>query len=142
MVIDILPRDETLQDTGCCRVTEDGAQICDVSLHQQGASCGCQTVPVSEVTVVQLQPPHRARILWQDVRSGVMFGFACAASPCCTPLIVPAVVALLAGTPLSLWITAHLGWVYGALTLLSAVSLFFALRWLNKDRIHHTRSLT
>lgn len=60
-----------------------------------------------------------------------MFAVACIASPCCTPLIVPLGIALLAGTPVAAWLTAYLGWVYGGLTLLSVVSLVLGFRWMN-----------
>jgi hypothetical protein len=51
--------------------------------------------------------------MWKKIRSGIMFVIACVASPCCTPLIVPLGLALLAGTPFAIWASAHLGWVYG-----------------------------
>ncbi len=70
--------------------------------------------------------------MWQKIRSGVMFIIACVASPCCTPLIVPIGLALLAGTPFAVWASANLGWVYGGLTLLSVVSFVLAFRWLGQ----------
>jgi len=70
--------------------------------------------------------------MWKKIRSGFMFVVACVASPCCTPLIVPLGLALLAGTPVAIWASAHLGWVYGGLTLLSIVSLVLGLRWLGQ----------
>jgi len=70
--------------------------------------------------------------MWQKIRSGLMFVVACVASPCCTPLIVPVVLALLTGTPIAVWASAHLGWVYGGLTLLSVASLVLSIRWLNQ----------
>ena len=70
--------------------------------------------------------------MWQKIRSGMMFVIACVASPCCTPLIVPLGLALLAGTPVAVWASANLGWVYGGLTLLSVLSFVLAFRWLNQ----------
>ena len=70
--------------------------------------------------------------MWKKIRSGVMFVVACIASPCCTPIIVPIVIALLAGTPLAIWLTGHIGWVYGALTVLSIVSLVLGVRWMGQ----------
>ena len=70
--------------------------------------------------------------MWKKIRSSLMFGIACIASPCCTPLIVPLGLALLAGTPIAVWASAHLGWVYGGLTLLSVVSLVLGLRWMEQ----------
>jgi membrane protein implicated in regulation of membrane protease activity len=62
-------------------------------------------------------------------RSILFFAVGCITSPCCTPLIVPIIIALLAGTPAALWISDHLGWVYGGLTLISVVSFALAWRW-------------
>ena len=61
-----------------------------------------------------------------------MFAAACIASPCCTPLIVPVVLSLLSGTPVAVWLGQHLGWVYGGLTLVSALSFVLAVRWMSK----------
>ena len=79
--------------------------------------------------------------MWKKIRSGVMFIIACVASPCCTPLIVPLGLALLAGTPVAVWASANLGWVYGGLTLLSIVSFVLGFRWLNAkaDVKHETK---
>ena len=77
--------------------------------------------------------------MWKKIRSGFMFVVACIASPCCTPLIVPLGLALLAGTPVAVWASANLGWVYGGLTLLSVVSLVLGLRWMNgKAKSNHS----
>ena len=70
--------------------------------------------------------------MWQKIRSGLMFGVACITSPCCTPIIVPIALALLAGTPVAVWLSAYIGWVYGGLTLLSIVSLVLGFRWLGQ----------
>ena len=71
--------------------------------------------------------------MWKKIRSALAFGIACIASPCCTPLIVPLGIALLAGTPIAVWASAHLGLVYGGLTLLSIASLVLGLRWLGQN---------
>ena len=68
---------------------------------------------------------------WHRIRGGVMFLVACIASPCCTPLIVPLVITLLAGTPVAVWMTYNQGLVYGGLTVLSLVSFVMAFRWLS-----------
>ncbi len=70
--------------------------------------------------------------MWRTVRAGIMFVNACVTGPCCTPLIVPVILAFLAGTPAAFWIGQNLGWVYGALTLLSVVSAVLGLRWMNR----------
>ncbi len=71
--------------------------------------------------------------MWKKIRSGLMFGVACIASPCCTPLIVPIGLALLTGTPIAVWFSAHIGWVYGGLTLISITSFVLGLRWLGQQ---------
>ena len=70
--------------------------------------------------------------MWQKIRSGVMFIIACVASPCCTPLFVPLAISLLAGTPIALWLSANVGWVYGGLTLISIVGFVLAFRWMGQ----------
>ena len=70
--------------------------------------------------------------MWKKIRSGLMFGVACITSPCCTPIIVPIILALLAGTPLAVWLSAYIGWVYGGLTLLSVISLVLGFRWMRQ----------
>jgi hypothetical protein len=75
---------------------------------------------------------QQCKTVWQKIRGGLMLGVACIASPCCTPLIVPVVLSLLAGTPFALLLGQNLGWVYGGLTLISALSFVLALRWMRK----------
>jgi hypothetical protein len=87
-----------------------------------------QYVAQPSVALIATEP----KTLWQRMRAGVMFAVACIASPCCTPLVVPLVLALLAGTPLAVWLGSNLGWVYGGLTLISVVSFVTAFRWMNK----------
>jgi predicted MFS family arabinose efflux permease len=41
-------------------------------------------------------------------------------------LFVPVGIALLAGTPLAVWLTPHVGWVYAALTIISVLSVLLA----------------
>lgn len=70
-----------------------------------------------------------------------MFIVACFTSPCCTPLFVPIILALLAGTPVAVWLGQNAGWVYGGLTLISAISFVLALRWLSKNRTQRAAQL-
>jgi hypothetical protein len=72
--------------------------------------------------------------MWKKIRSGVMFTIACIASPCCTPIIAPIAIALLAGTPLAIWMTSHIGWVYSGLTALSIVSFVLGVRWIGQKK--------
>ena len=92
----------------CCSTTEDGALTCN------------------------LPAASNDQKLWPKIRSGVMFVIACIASPCCTPLYVPLLLALLAGTPLAAWLATHIGWLYATLTLLSILSLIVGLRWVRQ----------
>ena len=73
-------------------------------------------------------------MFWLKIRSGLMFGISVIASPCCAPLIVPLILALLAGTPIAIWLSHHIGWVYGVLTLASIISLAFGLRWMRRNK--------
>jgi hypothetical protein len=68
----------------------------------------------------------------KKIRSGVMFGIACVASPCCTPLMIPLGLSLFAGTPIAVWLSANVGWIYGGLTLISIASLVLAFRWMGQ----------
>lgn len=111
----------------CCHSADDGSMYCAVPQAGQAASCnGAPTAPTDSNIIKDG--------LWKTVRGWLMFGVACLTSPCCTPLIVPLALALLAGTPVAAWLGQNLGWVYGGLTLLSAVSFVVALRWLNKPK--------
>ena len=83
-------------------------------------------------------PHDEQKSLWQKVRGGVMFGVACIASPCCTPLMVPVILSLLAGTPIAVLLGQNLGWVYGGLTLLSGVSFVLGWRWMGKNSSRKT----
>jgi hypothetical protein len=126
----------------CCQTTEEGNAICVLPADGRTRACAIKHTEAS--ALVDMPAPHVHQNLsaapqpaspgrWQKVRSGIMFGVACLASPCCTPLIVPLVIALLAGTPVAVWLTAHLGWVYGGLTLLSVVSLGLGFQWMRKQ---------
>jgi len=57
---------------------------------------------------------------------------ACLLNPCCAPLFVPLLLALLAGTPLAAFLAQYLGWVYAGLTVLSLLSLYMAWHWLSQ----------
>lgn len=120
----------------CCQTTEEGNAICILPADGQTSVCACnsdkQETPILFATPpasVDKPPSNVPDTLWQKARAGIMFGVACVASPCCTPLIVPLGVALLAGTPVAAWLATNLGWVYGGLTLLSVVSLGLGVHW-------------
>lgn len=65
---------------------------------------------------------------------------ACLVSPCCAPLWVPLVLFLLAGTPLAVFLSASLGWVYAGLTVFSLLSLYLGWRWLRQSPLMHSLS--
>jgi hypothetical protein len=75
------------------------------------------------------------------LRGTLLFLLACFTSPCCTPLIVPVLLALVAGTPVAVWTSHHLGWVYGVLTGISLISFVLALRWLGQRKSPHPTTL-
>ena len=74
-------------------------------------------------------------MLWHKIRSSLMFGITVIASPCCAPLLVPLLLALLAGTPIAIWLSYHTGWVYGGLTLVSIISLVLGVRWMRRNKL-------
>jgi hypothetical protein len=114
--------------------TGDGA-LCSVPQNGQPAACGCPTIlPLDQIAAAPSQSiKSNQASAWDSIRSGVMFVVACIASPCCTPLIVPLVLGLLGSTPIAVWMGHNLGLIYGALTLLSAISFVLALRWMKTD---------
>lgn len=127
----------------CGSVTENDAAVC------VPGSCSCSPAAKSSEPILLSVPPNseskhiggqkivpfnnnQEKPMWQKIRSGIMFGVACIASPCCTPIIVPIGLALLAGTPVAVWLSANIGWVYGGLTLLSVISLGLGFRWMGQ----------
>ncbi len=127
----------------CGSVSEDGAAVC------VPGSCSCSPAAKSSQPIHLAVPSstgsrnaavqktvsfnkNQEKPMWQKIRSGVMFGIACIFSPCCTPIIVPIGLALLAGAPVAVWLSANIGWVYGGLTLLSVVSLVLGFRWMGQ----------
>mgnify|MGYP000156236096 CR=1 FL=1 len=71
-------------------------------------------------------------MLWQKIRSGVMFAVSVITCPCHLPIVLPLALALLAGTPAAVWITQNVGWVYGGMTILFFVSLALGFRWMSR----------
>jgi hypothetical protein len=127
----------------CGSVTAEGAAVC------VPGACSCSTEAKSSEPILLSLPAgnenkntgsrkiiqfnnHQEKTMWQEIRSGVMFGVACITSPCCTPILVPIALALLAGTPVAAWVSANVGWVYGGLTLLSVISLVLGFRWMGQ----------
>lgn len=120
----------------CCRTTSEGHTFCVTPLSEKETGCGCASQPNDEVQAAAPSAPAAVGF-WQKIRSGLMFGVACITSPCCTPLIVPLGLALIAGTPLAAWLTQYIGWVYGGLTLVSIISLVLGWRWLGPKALPH-----
>lgn len=140
---------------GCCSTTEDGNAVCILPQAVESASCGCSssadsscgcntsaTIQINAIQAVASQEQPKLTFasrlaecvsFWRRFRASIMFVVACIASPCCTPVIVPVILALLAGTPAALWMTQNLGVVFGGLTLLSAVSFVLAFRWMRTN---------
>lgn len=115
----------------CGTITEDGNAVC------APGACSCSSEAKSNQSIILSVPAitenkNQENSMWKKIRSGFMFVIACIASPCCTPIIVPIGIALLAGTPVAIWASANIGWVYGGLTLLSIVSFVLGFRWINQ----------
>lgn len=129
----------------CGSVTADGAAVC------VPGACSCSAQSKSSEPILLSLPSigesknaglqkivpfknknNQEKTMWQKIRSGVMFGVACIASPCCTPILMSISLALLAGTPIAVWLSANVGWVYGGLTLLSVISLVLGFRWMGQ----------
>ncbi len=68
-------------------------------------------------------------MIWQKIRSGVMFVVAFVSCPCHLPITMPFILALLAGTPAALWLSQHVGWVYGILAGVFLLSLALGFVW-------------
>lgn len=90
---------------------------CQMPQNGEAPSCACQRENKAESST-----------LGEKIRQGGLFLVACLASPCCTPLFVPIVLSVFAGTSLGLWLTQNLFWVYGLLTLISIVSMVLLFR--------------
>ena len=122
-----LPLQQSTSD--CCSTTEEGAAICIVPENGTQSSCGCGGIDQGK-TAVSAKPAdaQEETNLRGKIRSGVLFGVACLTSPCCTPLYVPLLLVLLAGTPAAVWLSANVGWVYGILTIVSIIAFVLALR--------------
>ncbi|MAU11802.1 MAG: hypothetical protein CL607_18395 [Anaerolineaceae bacterium] len=106
-------------------------------------SCGCASNTLIAIDNVPVQRKSTwmkhlqaclddGKTIWGKIRGFVMFTIACIASPCCTLLIVPVVIALLAGSPVAIWMSQNLGLVYGGLTLISILSFVLGFRWMRK----------
>jgi hypothetical protein len=130
---------QTIQtESNCCATTEEGASICIVPESGKGSGCGCQSTLSSPSETDEERPlsapkkqtaAKKTNHFQAKIKSGILFGVACLASPCCAPLYVSLALVLLAGTPAAIWLSANLGWVYGGLTLLALASFFLAYRW-------------
>lgn len=71
-------------------------------------------------------------MIWQKIRSGVMFAASVITFPCHLPIVLPLVLALLVGTPTTVWITQNVGSVYGGTTFVFFVSLVLGFRWMSQ----------
>ncbi|RIK32537.1 MAG: hypothetical protein DCC56_01635 [Anaerolineae bacterium] len=69
-------------------------------------------------------------MFFRKIRSGVMLVVAFVSCPCHLPITLPITLALLAGTPLAVWITQHSGWLYGVMTGIFLLSLVIGFIWL------------
>lgn len=82
-------------------------------------------------------------MFWQKIRSGVMFVVSFVSCPCHLPITLPLALALLAGTPLAVWISQHVGWVYGIFGGVFLLSLALGFAWVgstNENEVCEPRS--
>ena len=68
-------------------------------------------------------------MFWQKIRSGTMFVISFVTCPCHLPITLPLALTLLAGTPLAVWISQHVGMVYGVMAGVFLLSLTLGLSW-------------
>lgn len=129
----------TLQDVKIEPIENTTDCACDSTT----TSCACASNNLVKIDRVPVQRQSTwmrhlqaclddGKTIWGKIRGFVMFTIACIASPCCTPLIVPIVIALLAGSPVAIWMSQNLGLVYGGLTLISILSFVLGFRWVRK----------
>ncbi len=115
----------------------------DCGCGSAATSCSCASNNLVTINSVPIQRKSTwmrhlqaclddGKTIWGKIRGFVMFTIACIASPCCTPLIVPIVIALLAGSPVAIWMSQNLGLVYGGLTLISILSFVLGFHWMRK----------
>jgi len=71
-------------------------------------------------------------MIWQRIRSGAMFTISAITCPCHLPLSLPLALALLAGTPVAVWISTHTGWIIGGMTLVFLLGLALGYAWMNQ----------
>jgi hypothetical protein len=125
----ILPAKEVLpvtkqQESNCCSTTEDGSMICN--LPQNGETATCKQKHEEE----------------NRLRQAGLFLLGCLTSPCCTPLFVPLVLSLFAGTTFALWLSQNLFWVYGLLSLISLASFAMLFRPKAQPKSSNTVSIS
>jgi hypothetical protein len=105
-----------VEKNNCCSTTEDGSMICN--RPQNGETASCKQNYEEE----------------NMMRKAGLFLLGCLSSPCCTPLYVPIVLSLFAGTSFALWLSQNLYWVYGILSLISLLSFALILRPMLKPK--------
>lgn len=72
-------------------------------------------------------------MLWQKIRSGVMFIISVITCPCHLPIVLPLALVLLAGTPTAVWISQHISWIFGAMTFVFLLSLALGFAWTSRS---------
>lgn len=73
-------------------------------------------------------------MLWKKIRTGTMFVIAFIACPCHLPITLPLLLAILAGSPLAVWIAQHKGWLYGIMAVVFIASLAFGFSWIGSSK--------
>lgn len=83
-----------VQESSCCSTTEDGSAICLVPASGEKSSCACTSNTISLVEIQERHEPLKSsevpvNSIWQKLKVGLLFAFACITSPCCTPIVIP-----------------------------------------------------
>ncbi len=71
-------------------------------------------------------------MLWQKIRSRIMFVISFITCPCHLVIVMPLALALLAGTPAAILIAKYAGWIYGVMTVLFLSTLGIGYWWTNQ----------
>ena len=69
-------------------------------------------------------------MFWQKIRSRIMFVISFITCPCHLVIVIPLALALLAGTPLAVWIAQYSGWIYGVMTGAFLLNLALGFIWM------------
>ncbi len=123
-------------------LASDGNVMCGMPNVDGVSGCGCNPNAPNKATEIE-KIDTRGNLKAERKRtwgSSIAFVIGCLLSPCCSVLYVPLLLLVFAGTPIAAWIGANVGWIYGALTLLSFAS--FGLAWWYSEKSRRAKRST